>query len=213
MRTVRAILHGMSSGKLSFVLRHARTALVAGSMVGTLGSMTAIACSSNTLPNPRVYLSAFLVPGTNPPVGCGIVPTAGGWVIIGDPTQSVNNGDSQGGSAVSVSCTVSSSGDGSFSVNSSATLEGLNGGSVTITGTFLPSGKSTNIRGHFQRGDTGSFDEVDCTADYSANPSSMGVASGRVWATLTCPMVTKTDTTPARVCQGTAEFRFENCSQ
>jgi hypothetical protein len=39
----------------------------------------------------------------------------------------------------------------------------------------------------------------------------MGVAAGRVWAVLGCPMLQLEG--QSNVCDATTEFRFENCGQ
>ena len=83
-----------------------------------------------------------------------------------------------------------------------------------IIGTFSekapPDQPVTNIRGVFQRGDFGKFEQRDCTADYS--PSTVaGVAGGRVWALMKCPDIVRAD--QDQHCEGQVQFRFENCTQ
>lgn len=195
----------MSSASLRFLLRPICFASVAA-------TLAAVGCSSATPPNPRVYLQSQIDDGTNPPPGCGIVASSNGWVDIGSVNQSIDNGGSQTGGPVTVSCSVTSNGDGSFQVNAAATVGGAAGGSVTIVGKFTSSGMQSGITAHFQRGDgSGSFQETDCTASYATN-ANMGVAAGRIWAQLECPTVIDNEKTTPLVCEGKAEFRFEDCS-
>jgi hypothetical protein len=106
---------------------------------------------------------------------------------------------------------VSSNGDGSFNVNASGSVEGVSGGTVTVTAPMFSTTNLSGIRVHFQRGDTGSFDEGDCTAAFTN--TNMGVAAGRIWAQVTCPKATMSNTSPPHVCEGDVEIRFENCGQ
>lgn len=175
-------------------------------------------CSDNTSPTPRVYVSSQMLAGTQAPSQvCGITDPV--WVGVGTSTQSVNDGDAQDGKQVNVNCSVSANSDGSFQVNASVTLAGT--GSVTINGKLTGSGQQTNVHGVFQRGDFGRFDQNDCTIDFS-RVSNMGVAAGRVWGDLDCSHASDPSQprpNPAggaqvpRACEGTAEFKFENCGQ
>ena len=157
----------------------------------------------------RVTLSSQLGPGdesgVNDSAKCQLATQT--WVVIGDNTHPVYDGATQTGMKVSVECRVAVEGSG-FIVAGRATLDTM--GSVEITGHFDPTGVQSAVHAVFTRGDTGSFVEDDCTASYAANRI-MGVAAGRVWATLTCPHATFS--AQSRTCLGTAEFRFENCSQ
>jgi hypothetical protein len=178
-------------------------------------------CSDNSTPTPRAFIDSHMGAGIQAPSQvCGITePVWVGVGTIGAGGQSVNDGDSQDGKQVNVNCSVSANSDGSFQVNASVTLGGT--GSVTINGKLTGSGTQTNVHGVFQRGDFGRFDENDCTIDFSSK-SNMGVAAGRVWGVLDCPHASDPsqprpnpaggDQVP-RACEGTAEFKFENCGQ
>ena len=182
---------------------------VVSAVAGLTLAITGSGCSSNTPATPRVTLNAQLGPGdekdVNDSTKCQLVTQP--WVVIGDNTHPVSDGEQQTGSGVSVSCTVHTEGDG-FQVSAQATLQGQ--GSITLTGHFTAAGDQPNIRAVFTRGDTGSFKQDDCTVDYSTNKN-MGVAAGRVWGNIRCPHATYD--AQSRTCLGTGEFRFENCAQ
>lgn len=200
------------------VLGHALF-VVAASSVAIAG------CGSDTQPTPKAFIDARVRAGGNGSAVCGVVdPT---WVEIGTAATSVSDGSNDAnGVKVSVSCSVTSNGDGTFKVNAVGTLGNV--GSVTITGNFATSGTQNNIRAVFQRSD-GRFEQTDCTATYqSLTPTGVltdngfaGVAAGRVWATVHCPTASDASqqrqgqdggATP-RACDGLAEFKFENCGQ
>lgn len=181
------------------------SAIVLVAFAGVLG------CSSDAPPATRVYINSDLGPGNNGSAICQI--SSAPWIQIDNNGGSVTNGEAAtSGARVAAQCTVTSAGDGSFTVYATASIQGTTGGSVTVSGKFTTSGAQSNIHGVFQRSDTGSFEEADCTVDYSGNPN-MGVASGRVWGKLSCPTITKKDSNPPRACSGNAEFKFENCGQ
>ncbi len=187
-----------------------KMALVGAVAVAALG----IGCSSTSSATPRVTVNTQMGPGDEAGVNdsgkCLLATTP--WVVIGDTLHPVDNGDQQSGASVSVSCSVKTEGTG-FQVSGSATLQGQ--GSLTITGHFEPRAgdppaDQAGIRAVFQRGDTGTFKQDDCTVSYANNPN-MGVAAGRVWGQITCPHATYDQ--QGRTCLGSGEFRFENCSQ
>lgn len=168
---------------------------------------TADAGSSRT--PARTVLSSQFGPGTEVGVNdaskCQV--NMQDWATIGDSAHPVDDGQSQGGSMVSVSCTVKPDGDG-FAVDASVSLAGQ--GAVVLRGHFTPTGKQTNVYAAFTRGLVGNFQENDCTADYTAG-APMGVLAGRLWVTLTCPHLFAAQN--ARTCLGTAEIRLENCAE
>ncbi|MEO6420726.1 MAG: hypothetical protein ABIP39_15040 [Polyangiaceae bacterium] len=187
-------------------------ALVAVVGLGITVTLVGGGCSSNTPATPRVAISSQLgqgdMVGVNDHAKCQLVTEP--WVVIGDNTHPVSDGDQQGGSGVSVTCSVTPSGDG-FTVAASASLTGQ--GSVVISGHVVGMAnvtpqQQTNITAVFSKGDTGSFRDTACTIDFSSNVN-MGFAPGRIWGQLTCP--TATYDSQGRTCLGSAEFRFENC--
>jgi len=170
-----------------------------------------VACSSDSPATPRIYLTSTLSPGNESGVNDGTkCLVTGPWLAAGAKDQNnavtpVNSGDN----GVTVTCTVAQEGDG-FKVSANITQNGQGG--LTVQGHFTASGQQSHIRAVFARSDTGAFQEDDCTADYAPNPL-MGIAAGRVWGTLACPHETNDESSPPHVCNGIAEFRFENCSQ
>jgi hypothetical protein len=171
----------------------------------------------------RVFVDSTMGPGTNPQSVCKLVTAP--WLQIGTPTQSVDDGASQGNETVSVTCAVQATNAG-YDVQATTTLSGATGGSITLTGHFAGSGTESGLHAAFTRGDTGTFVENDCTAAYSdpsgASSDHGGIAPGRVWVFLHCPSAQKnSETVPnpdggvpiTRTCDGEAELKFENCSQ
>ncbi len=176
------------------------------------------ACSDPVSPPPRVVLESTVVSGTH---GKQCQISSVQWVNIGGfgnpqagtPARPVEDGQSDGAGQVHVSCKVTKNGT-NYDVVAEAQLAGNEGGTISIVGTFpekAPADQpAVNIRGVFQRGDFGKFEQRDCTADYS--PSAVaGVAGGRVWALLKCPDIVRAD--QDQHCEGQVQFRFENCTQ
>jgi hypothetical protein len=208
---------------LSFA-RHAGWLALAGACVA------ASACNNSSPAPNAAFVNALVGGGGNP--ACNLKVRAP-FVGIGTPTGGkpvlVNDGDSQSGSStVHVSCSVTTSGSG-FDVSLNATLEGQQGGSLTITS---PSGQGavtesggTGITGVFQSPIDGVYRQKDCTIDFSYNgnpvPDSPPIAAGRIWGHIKCPnavlsgqTTTGADGGPADVaCDAEADFLFEQCGQ
>lgn len=175
-------------------------------------------CSDNTAPTPRAFILSQMHAGSQAPAQvCGVTDPV--WVGVGTSDKSVNDGDAQDGKQVNVACSVSANSDGTFKVDVSVTQGGV--GSVTINGKLSGSGQQTNVHGVFQRGDFGRFDQTDCTVDFTPG-TPMGIAAGRIWGVLTCSHASDPSQprpNPAggqqvpRACEGSAEFKFENCGQ
>ena len=173
-------------------------------------------CSDPAPPARRVILTAQLAPGTHSSTECPIASTE--WVDIGAfgnpaqgvPVRPVNSGEDNGNGPVDITCSVKGNDATGYDVAASATLSGLSGGTVSITGHFTTTGDQASIIGVFQRSDYGQFRENDCTVTFTENQN-MGVAPGRVWGSLHCPNAGRADQN--RVCDGEAQFRFENCDQ
>jgi len=172
-------------------------------------------CSSNSSPTPRVALFSQLGNSTaHPQAECKL--TFADWVDVGSvgdnkvpgsSTTPVDDGGQDQGHNIHVTaCSVTGEGDG-FLVNVSVTVDGQ--GAFTVNGHFGKTGTQTGIQAVFSRGDTGTFTESDCTADYPRQE--MGVEAGRIWAQVHCP--NEVFASQGRTCQGFAEFRFENCTQ
>jgi hypothetical protein len=177
--------------------------------------VVASACSDPVPPPARAIIDSNMGPGMNDPKVCMISDTQ--WVEIGGfgnpptvPVRSVDNNTDNGNGNVSVVCSVKGDDATGYDVSASATLQGTEGGTVSISGHFTTTGDQAMISASFQNATYGSFRQSDCTATYTANQN-MGVAKGRVWATLDCPKIERPD--QMRVCAATAQFRFENCDQ
>jgi hypothetical protein len=177
--------------------------------------LSATACSDPAPPSRRVILSATFGPGSHTSTECPITSTD--WVDIGAfgnpplvPVRPVNSGDDNGNGPVDITCSVKGNDSAGYEVAVSATLSGVSGGTLSVTGHFTTTGDQTGVTGVFQRADYGQFRQNDCTVTFTENQN-MGVAPGRVWGTLHCPNVARKD--QGRVCDGEAQFRFENCDQ
>jgi hypothetical protein len=153
-----------------------------------------------------VFVQAQITPGENGQERCQLGSQS--WLSIGTTDKPIDDGELQSNAPVTVQCEVIPDGDG-FRVSASATLAGARGGSVTISGKFTGSGTQGPIRAVFQRGDTGRLEQSDCQVTYDSQY--MGVAAGRVWGILRCK--TMELSAQNRVCEGSAEFKFENCNQ
>ena len=189
-----------------------------------LACIAAASCSSPA-PTPDAMVSASLAAGPNG----GLCPFASDtqFVTIGTPTGpkpvTVSDGGSQGGAGVAVACTVIPS-NGGFEVQASATIQGSQGGSLTIIGHVDGSGGS-GLHGGFTGIQGQSFDqESGCTVTYKMNgqslPTSSPVAGGRIWGHIDCLAAqttgvyrTATDGGSALAqCEAQADFLFENCT-
>lgn len=188
-----------------FLLAHAAVGLVLVS-----------GCSDDTPATSQVALSVDISPGTQGTAACPAGGAGDQWTIGSFPTTSdseftklspTKDGDTSGGSAVTVQCQVAGDDNNGYTVNASATL--------AKSGTFSFHGKVTTSRDDqpglsatFSDRQFGNFSSNDCTLKFTRDIS--GVASGRIWATLTCP--NGQDPSTNKACKGEAEFRFENCS-
>jgi len=182
-----------------------------GFVVVTGVFVASAACSEKAPIIQRVYLDTIMKPGSNPAQKCQV--GSGAWLRIGEAAdKAVEDGASYDNGAVTVQCRVVPEGD-AFSVNLTTQLKGAGdekNGSVTIEGRFRADGKQEGIRATFANGQYGSFVQDDCTVEYTGG-TPQGVAAGRVWGVITCPKIT--NDSQDRVCEGTGEFKFENCSQ
>ncbi len=141
------------------------------------------------------------------------------WVQIGSPvTSRVLSGTMVGGHTVTASCTVHATGANTYSVQASAVLAAE--GSITIASATLGgniTAAQPGVMVSFERGDTGTFAQNNCTFDFGNQPGdiatdpSMGIAAGRVWGNLVCPMIVDSQTN--ETCFGAAEVLFENCAE
>jgi hypothetical protein len=138
------------------------------------------------------------------------------WVNIGTD-DSETGAAVNGTNGVTVTCTVSPSGSG-FQVTASA---GNATSALVIRGLLSPTAGATteqpNITASFTS-TLGSYSSggPTCTVDFNANSSEtngtgvMGVAAGRVWGNITCQSLSAANGQQS-VCEGVAEFKFEDC--
>lgn len=172
-------------------------------------AIIASACSDPVPATPRVFMDTTMGAGTEPnvndPAKCGL--STQEWVKIGGVSTPVEDGQKDGARNVSVTCTVAKEGD-MFNVVGNATLGGV--GAITVSGKFGESGDQQNIKFTMQRGDTGTFLQNDCTANYEGR-TNMGIAPGRVWFSFECKHAHYSS--QDRTCVGKGEIRFENCAQ
>ena len=192
------------------LLRFALALVVPGAVLAAVP-----ACSSTTPAIPRVILDSQIRPGKNLQSVCQISSrewvTIGNFGGIGTTPRPVDTGTAEGTGQVNVTCSVLAEGD-AFRVSASTTVSGSEGGTVTITGLFTTAREpQPNVTVVFNRSDYGRFEQKDCVADYTVNPNA-GVASGRVWAQVTCPSAVSNGN-GERKCETYAQFRFENCEQ
>ena len=207
-----------------------RTMAVAASVTGLL-----IACSGDPPPSKRAGITSSIGPNssTAPYSGCPILTQP--IISVGDPaTQVFDNGT--GG--VAIECSVQPTG-ADWAVNARVTADARTAdgtfiarGTITIQGTFKawdkanPTATFTGIKGIFQRGDLGAvFTQTDCTVGYvddqgraivikDSNGIQPNVASGRVWASITCnKAVASGGSQGFTACAAQATFRLENCDQ
>ncbi len=203
----------------------------AASLVLSLGLLAQFGCESTPAP-PQVAIETSLTAQSRQSDGYDTCPTVGGpgsWLKIGEfrgPTKEetsvVIDGEAQADLTVSLECSVAPVG-AAFDVNVLAELEGNEGGSVAITGTFTADGEQNNITAVFQRPEYGNFTATGCkvsyfapgevTTDANGSPikSFRGVAAGRVWGFLTCDAAENARSNKA--CKATTQFRFENCGK
>jgi hypothetical protein len=188
------------------------------------------ACSNNSPSPADAFVDAHVGIGGDPTCNLKVQQTfvGIGTAVAGKPVT-VNDGDTQSGSSqVHVSCSVTTAANG-FDVSLSASMEGLQGGSLTITsppgqGAVTESGGS-GIRGTFQSANSGVYSENDCTITYTYNssavPDTPAIAAGRIWGHISCPNAKNSGSTTVGAdggatnvtCDAEADFLFEQCGQ
>lgn len=194
-------------------------ALAAAALVAVPVVAASVAACDDPVPaTPRGIVESSIT-GTGSAGACN---QSGQWIAIGgfgnpvvgadggvqNPAVPVDDGKSFGDGQVDISCSVIPSGDG-FTVNAQAAISGTRGGALTIAGTFKAEGDQQPVRVVFTSSERGRFVQNDCVARYDGR--NMGIAAGRVWANVVCPAAKNDE--QQQVCQTTAQFRFENCTQ
>ena len=128
------------------------------------------------------------------------------------PSQAIKDGQAHEQGTVSVSCSVVPAGADEFDVDGSIVMSGATGGTFRIHGKFKTTGEQTGINAVFASRVSGnSYEQRDggCTVRYTT--PFQGVAGGRVWGEVVCPMAE--NSSAQTTCKATAQFRFENCNQ
>jgi len=215
------------------ILRILRPARHAGWLALLASCAAAIACNSNQPAAAQAYVDATIGNGSQVIGLCNFAGARQTVVGIGVATGSnptrVKDGDTQSGSyQAHITCTVTPSGNG-FDVSLNATLEGPQGGSITIQSPPGQGAVTTNgasgVTGVFQAANSGSYRENDCTITYTYNggpvPDSPPIAAGRIWGHISCPTATDSSQTTTGhdggssdvMCDGEADFLFEQCGQ
>ena len=189
------------------------------------GIVAAAGCSDEQQATPRVTFESTVTPGTHSSKECG---KTGTWFTIGsfgnpalgrkvpanpesellEPVRPVDDGASDQQGNVTISCSVTEKGDG-FEVRAQTQLTGATGGAVTITGLFRPTGDQQDITVNLTKGGE-TFASSKCVARFDT-VLGHGVAAGRVWAQVEC--ADAENSKAQQICESTAQFRFENCSQ
>lgn len=140
---------------------------------------------------------------------CATVPsmTVGdfGDATTGSPPVPVEDGATQGGKAVAITCRVAPNATGGFDIAGSVAIAG--DASLTLRASLDATGKGAG--GNFALKKTTAWSSTSCTLDTTVRPGA-GAAAGRVWAQLTCGG-SKSDT--GGTCDIFGEVRFENCTQ
>lgn len=216
------------------VLRILRTIRPAGAWAPLLAACAvATACSNNNPAVPDAFIAATMGVGPSSPASVCNFATQDQLLDVGTPVAgkptTVQDGNSQAGASVKVSCSVTTSGGG-FDLNLSVIEEGLQGGSVTITspagqGAVTAASGGSNITAVFQSTTAGSYRETDCTISFLYNqevvPDNPPIAAGRIWGHLSCPTAQSSGATlvgadggsTTAQCDGEADFLFEQCGQ
>lgn len=189
-------------------------ALVALCCIPTVGLLTA-GCEDDEKATPQVIFAEGSLSrgaGTNCQDSAQMF-TVGeyGTPALKESSKPKKDGDSEGQGTVSVSCSVKGSGS-QFDVSARVNLTGPEGGLFQVDGKFNTTGTSENISATFssrKTGNTYTAQDTKCTVTYDS--SYQGVASGRVWGKIDCPIVSTSGGEFS--CSASAVFRFENCDQ
>ena len=199
--------------------------LLAIASVASIIGATSAGCSDPAQATPRVTFDSQVNAGTHPQAGCG---KTGIWFTIGsfgnpqlghmnpddpaspliDPVRPVDDGGSDQQGTVSISCSVTPSGDG-FEVKATAQLTGATGGSVSMFGHVVPNGDSPNVTVNLtKKGET--FKSNACVVKFDPAVG-QAVAAGRIWGTADC--ADASNDVSQQLCSSHIQIRLENCGQ
>jgi hypothetical protein len=195
-----------------------------------LACMSAVACSKKPA-NEDAFVSAHLGPGSSNlcPLGPGTPVLMVGALQNASLPETVPNGQGD----LDVDCSVSPNGGG-YDIHLAASVPGDMGGELIVTGTVDGStGGTVSAQFLAVSGSAGTTYAAndDCTLTYSymgmALPAGQpGIAAGSIFAHLDCPnavsqggsvsgqqVATEDGGFASAMCEGTADFLFQNCSQ
>jgi hypothetical protein len=159
----------------------------------------------------HAFVAASLLSGASG--SCALTDTP--VVFIGTNETGVPTGT--GG--VTVTCSVTPSGNGFRVIASASTATSA----FAITGTLFdgdPTAMQAGVTASFASNATGVYTsdgDEGCTVNVTATPAEpdatgiMGIAAGRVWGNLGCPTLSEPKGTS--ICEGIAEFKFEDCAE
>jgi hypothetical protein len=198
--------------------------LFAIASVASVISASSAGCSDPAQATPRVTFDSQVTAGSHPQAGCG---KTGTWFTIGsfgnpqlghmnddpnmpliDPVRPIDDGGSDQQGTVSISCSVTASGDG-FEVKATAQLTGATGGSVSMFGHVVPNADSPNVTVNLTKaGET--FKSTACVVHFDPMVG-QAVAAGRIWGTADC--ADASNDVSQQLCTSHIQIRLENCGQ
>jgi hypothetical protein len=182
----------------------------------------ASACSSKAAPA-DAYATATLQPG-----GAGMCSIGFQSMIFevgvatGMQPNTIQNGGSQAGGQVSVSCTVHPD-NGGYDLALFVELHGQGAMQVNSTSPVTTSGGQGVIGSftHAVGGTAQTYSASDCTIAFTYMqepvPNSTPIAAGRIWGHVSCPDAVGNSSfvvdggSQSNVCDAEADFLFENC--
>jgi hypothetical protein len=190
-----------------------------------LALLASSACSGSPVPAAQAFVLASVqggsMSGVNDTQVCGN--SVGLQLQLGNAVEPmpvvVTDGTAQAGQRVHVTCKVD--GSGTFSIELSATVDGM--GSFFLTGSNVASaGTTSGLHGSYtNQGVTYADNSCQLSYSYGNNsvPAGGAPTSGRIWAHVDCETAkvnglysTLPDGTQVqRTCQLTADFLFQNC--
>ncbi len=197
---------------MTFPIPHAaRTSLVA-CLVG-LAALAAGGCSGAGTQPPNAYFTSTLgsitTPGATGMCNRG-EPEEAFWTI-GTEDNPVSNGGSFGGATITVGCVVTAMGPNTFGI----TLEAYQGESygISISGTVTNStAAQPNITATFNELNVGSYSSSDCMLTLT-NDTPTPITAGRIWASVSCPLVTDPSIANGACAASVSTLIFQNCQE
>lgn len=193
--------------------------------VGLVGS----ACSSTPDP-PQAFVKLVMSPSLAAPGMCVGYPSDTTLMQVGTPGNTNVNPIVQptristGAQTVQISCSVHPTGN-TFTVGiqiAQGDVSSTGSTSLTVSATGVdPATGAMNVTGNVSNSIAGDYGSMACVLSYGTpgaggEPSGSPVASGRIWAHLSCPSATNgaitTQSGGPSTCDTEVDFIFENCS-